>query len=65
MADLGLCLVNIFFQTLGVIEGSHVEYADLLGLAESAYTSKSNQNSESSSKMCPAYGLQRNLLHVG
>lgn len=40
VADLGLCLINIFFQTLGVVEGSHVKCADLLGLAEGAYTSK-------------------------
>lgn len=53
-----------FFRHLDV-EGSHVKCADLLGLAESACTSKSNWNPESSSKMCPVYELQRNPLGVG
>lgn len=51
MADLGLCLVSSFYQPLGAVEGSRVKCADLLGVAESAYTSKSNQDPESSSKM--------------
>lgn len=25
-------LVNIFYQTLGTVEGSHVKYVDILGL---------------------------------
>lgn len=58
VAGIGLCLGNIFNQTLGAVEGNHVKCADVFGLGENAYTSKSNQNPESSPKMCPASGLQ-------
>lgn len=61
-ADLGLCLVNVLYQVLGAIEGSRVKCAALLGLGEGAYTSKSNQDPESFSKMCLVSGLQNNLI---
>lgn len=65
VGGLGLCLVNIFLSdTWSCVEGSCVKRAYLLGLGDSAYTSKSYQDLERSSKKCPVSGLQKSLICV-